>query len=69
MRDIIKRYRKAIAGAIAGGAAALIAALDHGTIAGDEWISIVVGIIVGAGGVAVAPANAQKRGERRADRA
>lgn len=65
MRELIKRYRKAIGGGIVAGAIAFAASLDHGTITGDEWGQIVGAIIAGAAGVAVTPANKPKREQRR----
>lgn len=65
MQEYIKRYRKAIAGAVMGGAVAFVASLDHGTITADEWAQIAGAIVAGAIGVAVAPANKPDAGRRR----
>ncbi len=68
MSYYVKRYRKAIGGAVLAGAAAFVAALDHGTIEADEWYTIVLAIVAGATGVALTPANAPKRERRPAAR-
>lgn len=64
----IRRYRKAIGGAVLAGAAALVAALDHGSVRPDEWGTILGAIVAGGLGVALTPANAPSRQRRERDR-
>lgn len=58
--NTIRRYKKAIGGAIAGGLTSFVTAVADNNITSGEWGLIALGILTGAGIVAVAPANQTK---------
>jgi hypothetical protein len=65
MKDTLARYRKAIGGGISGLGIALVAVLQDGAIDGAEWWGLLAAVIAGAGGVAVTPANRERRHRNR----
>jgi len=56
---VLKRYKKAVGGGLAGGLIAFAYSLPDGVTAG-EWGGVILGIVGGAMGVAITPANAPK---------
>lgn len=51
------KYAKAIAGAVAAGAAALVTALNDDVVTAGEWITVALALVGGLGVVYAAPKN------------